>query len=57
MIGAYSPSIYERGSNKKLVECACNHLSLSDNFVIPVGYRQLAEQYEFAAKECEEIYK
>lgn len=56
-IGAYTPGLYERSSNKELVDCACTRLSTRDDFIIPRTFETFEQEYKKEANKCKKIWK
>jgi len=56
-IAVFTPGLYERGSNKDLVDCACTRLSTRDDFILPYAVEIFEQEYKKEAKECKKIWK
>ena len=53
----YFPEMYERDSNKELVDCACSRLSLRDDFTLPGTIEKLKQEFKKESKICQKENK
>ncbi len=56
-VGPYRPDIFERGSNKELVDCACLRLSTRDDFTLPRSIETLKKEFAKESKTCQKDNK
>ncbi len=56
-VGPYRPDIFERGSNKELVDCACSRLSTRDDFTLPRSIETLKKEFAKESKTCQKDNK